>query len=45
MVMNFNYRWVAEKTAHFWRRVYSPIFKDIVMVGSNPWPHLGVERE
>lgn len=45
MVLNFNYRWVAENTGAFWRRVYSPIFRDVVMVGSNPWPELGVERE
>lgn len=43
LIMNFNWGWIAEKSMDFWKRVYGPIFDNIVFVSKDVLPEIGLE--
>jgi len=43
LIMNFNWGWIARKSIDFWRRVYGPIFDNIVFVSKDALPDIGLE--
>lgn len=45
LIMNFNWGWIARKSLAFWKRVYGPMFDNIVFVSKDIIPEIGLEGE